>query len=161
MVGADEWHATMLPEDKLTLIQTMQTQHACVAAVGDGINDAPVLAGANVSIAMGSGTSVAQHSADCVWMGTQLGGLNNAFTTARKTMQIVKQNLLWALGYNTLALPLAVTGSIEPWMAALGMSLSSLLVMLNALRLGRTSSEETPAEEMASSCCSKAVQTTP
>lgn len=157
-LGAEDWQAAMLPEDKLKLIRTMQDKGAQVAVVGDGINDAPVLAGADVSIAMGSGTSVAQHSADCVWMGSQLTGLGEVFSTARRTMRIVKQNLAWALGYNTLAIPLAVTGSIEPWMAALGMSLSSLLVMLNALRLGRIETATAAPEEPAQSCCSKQAQ---
>ena len=88
-------------------------------------------------------------------MGSQLTGLGEVFSVARRTMRIVKQNLAWALGYNTLAILLAVTGSIEPWMAALGMSLSSLLVMLNALRLGRLKTATTPSEEPAKSCCSK------
>ncbi len=153
-LGAKRWHAAMLPADKLQLVQSLQQDGAAVAVIGDGINDAPVLAGANVSIAMGSGTSVAQHSADCVWLGTQLGGLSGALDIARRTMRIVKQNLAWALGYNTLAIPLAVSGSIEPWMAALGMSLSSLLVMLNALRLGRTPDSEVEATAEAAACCS-------
>lgn len=136
-LGNTEHHAGMLPEQKLELVRSMQARGERVAAVGDGINDSPVLAGADVSIAMGSGTSVAQHSADCVWLGEQLDGLDNVFAIARQTMRIVKQNLFWALGYNLLAIPLAVTGSIAPWMAALGMSASSLIVMLNALRLGR------------------------
>ncbi len=132
---AIEWRAGLLPEAKLELVRELQAGGDHVAAVGDGINDAPVLAGADVSIAMGSGTSVAQHSADCVWLGESLDGLDAGFTVATRTMRIVKQNLAWALGYNLLAIPLAVTGNIAPWMAALGMSLSSLLVMMNALRL--------------------------
>jgi Cu2+-exporting ATPase len=131
------WEAAMLPQDKLQLVRELQAEGHQVTAMGDGINDSPVLAGANVSIAMGSGTSIAQHSADTVWLGQQLHGLQKAFALARKTMRIVKQNLAWALGYNLLAIPLAVTGNIDPWMAALGMSFSSLLVMLNALRLGK------------------------
>ncbi len=151
-------HAAMLPEDKLKLLRQLQSQQQNVAAVGDGINDSPVLAGANVSIAMGSGSAIAQHSADCVWLGEQLQGLEHVFLVARKTMRIVKQNLVWALAYNVLAIPLAVTGSIEPWMAALGMSLSSLIVMLNALRLGRinaAAAPDAPESPVASACCSK------
>ena len=87
---------------------------------------------------MGSGTTIAQHSADCVWLGSQLNGLDTAVATAQKAMRIVRQNLVWALFYNSLAIPLAISGLIVPWMAALGMSVSSLLVMLNALRLGST-----------------------
>jgi len=137
-IGVADWHAGMLPEQKLALVRTLQAAGATVAAVGDGINDSPVLAGADVSIAMGSGTTVAQHSADCVWLGSQLSGLDSAVTMAKKAMQIVRQNLIWALCYNALAIPLAMSGAIVPWMAALGMSLSSLFVMLNALRLGAT-----------------------
>jgi Cu2+-exporting ATPase len=103
---------------------------------------------------MGSGTSMAQHSADCIWMGTELKGLGSVFDLSRRTMRIVRQNLIWALCYNILAIPLAVTGSIAPWMAALGMSLSSLLVMLNALRLGRIPVAE-PETEAKQSGCSK------
>ena len=166
-LGNAEHHAALLPEDKLQLVRDMQAKGEKVAAIGDGINDSPVLAGADVSIAMGSGTSVAQHSADCVWLGEQLDGLDSVFAVARKTMGVVKQNLAWALGYNLLAIPLAVTGSLAPWMAALGMSASSLLVMLNALRLGKASAptEQQPiaatAEPVAdnnapaSSCCKK------
>ncbi len=144
------WEGGMLPEDKLNLVRELQAKGLQVAAMGDGINDSPVLAGADVSIAMGSGTSIAQHSADTIWLGQQLSGLEKAFSLARKTMRIVKQNLAWALGYNLLAIPLAVTGNIEPWMAALGMSFSSLLVMLNALRLGKAdTSDSTTAEQRA------------
>lgn len=134
-LGIRDWRARMLPEDKLQWLRDMQQNGQRIAAVGDGINDSPLLAGADVSIAMGSGTSMAHYSADCVWLGAQLNGLDKAFAMAQQTMRIVKQNMVWALGYNLLAVPLAVTGSIAPWMAALGMSLSSLLVMLNALRL--------------------------
>jgi Cu2+-exporting ATPase len=152
LLGAKDWHATMHPEDKLALVRKLQVAGTRVAAVGDGINDSPLLAGADVSIAMGNGTSIAQHSADCIWMGNQLSGLANAFTTAKRTMQIVRQNLVWALCYNLLAIPLAASGMIAPWMAALGMSLSSLLVMLNALRLGKVTAA--PAvEQPEKSCC--------
>lgn len=160
--GIDHWRAALLPADKLALVRELQATGAKVVAIGDGINDAPVLAGADVSIAMGSGTSSAQHSADCVWLGNQLRGFEQPFVLARKTMRVVQQNLAWALAYNLLAIPLAATGSIEPWMAALGMSLSSVLVMLNALRLNRSSVSAVvapaPAQAEpagAQACCSK------
>jgi Cu2+-exporting ATPase len=91
---------------------------------------------------MGNGTSIAQHSADCIWLGNQLTGMESAFVMARRTMGVVRQNIAWALVYNLTAIPLAVAGLLDPWMAALGMSLSSLLVMLNALRLGIPAANE-------------------
>ncbi|MEE4184795.1 MAG: cation-translocating P-type ATPase, partial [Gammaproteobacteria bacterium] len=136
-VGVSDWQAALLPGDKLARVRQLQSAGATVVAVGDGVNDSPVLAGADVSIAMGSGASSAQHTADCVWLGNQLTGFDRPFALARKTMRIIKQNLAWALAYNLLAIPLAAAGYLQPWMAALGMSLSSLLVMLNALRLSR------------------------
>jgi len=137
-IGATDCRGGMLPEDKLALVRELQGKGEIVAAAGDGINDSPVLAGANVSIAMGNGASIAQHSADCIWLGHQLTDLDSAFVIARRTMHIVRQNLAWALAYNLTAIPLAMTGMLAPWMAALGMSLSSLLVMLNALRLSNS-----------------------
>jgi Cu2+-exporting ATPase len=103
--------------------------------VGDGLNDAPVLAGADVSLALADGAALAQRAADFVVSGGALVRIPQAVALARRTRRIVRQNLLWALGYNVLALPLAAAGVVTPWMAALGMALSSLLVTLNALRL--------------------------
>ena len=140
-LGLDDCHAGLRPADKLELLRELQADGRTVAMVGDGINDSPVLAGANVSIAMGSGTSLAQHSADGVLMHDNLATLTQAFAMARRTMRIVRQNLCWAIGYNVIALPLAASGMLAPWMAALGMSASSLLVTGNALRLSRQSSQ--------------------
>jgi Cu2+-exporting ATPase len=105
--------------------------------IGDGINDAPVLAGADVSLAMADGAALAQRAAALVVTGPSLLRIPQAIALARRTRSVVRQNLAWALGYNLLALPLAATGHVTPWAAALGMALSSLLVTGNALRLAR------------------------
>ncbi len=134
-VGIFEAYSAYTPEAKLRYVQQLQHQGAIVAMIGDGVNDAPVLAQAQVSIAMGSGTQVARASADMILLTEQLTNLMIGFTTANKTLQIIRQNVSWAIIYNFTALPLAALGYVSPWQAALGMSLSSLLVVTNALRL--------------------------
>jgi Cu2+-exporting ATPase len=136
-LGVGHWRAEMRPQDKLREAEALQADGRVVAMVGDGINDSPVLAGADVSVAMGEGTSLAQHSADCVLINDDLDAVVDAVDMARRTMSIVRQNLVWAAGYNLVALPLAAMGLLAPWMAAIGMSASSLLVTGNALRLAR------------------------
>lgn len=136
-LGIGRYTAQLQPQDKLALVRGLQQQGRTVAMVGDGINDSPVLAGADVSIAIGSGTSLAQHAADCVLVGAGIGALPRAVALARRTLRIVRQNLAWALAYNAIAVPLAALGLLAPWVAAIGMSASSLLVTFNALRLGR------------------------
>ena len=127
----------LTPENKLQWVKHYQQQHAVVAMVGDGVNDAPVLAQAQVSIAMSNGAHVAKSSADMILLTEQLPNLLIGFDTANKTLNIIRQNIFWAIAYNLLALPAAAIGWIAPWLAAIGMSLSSLLVALNALRLLR------------------------
>lgn len=134
-LGIDCLYAGLNPDGKLQRLRQWQARGAVVAMVGDGINDAPVLAAAQVSIAMGSGTQLAAASADMVLLSDRLMVLAETLRTARKTLRIIRQNLVWAIVYNLLALPAAALGLVAPWMAALGMSMSSLLVVGNALRL--------------------------
>jgi len=123
------------PQSKLAYVRDLQERGEIVAMVGDGVNDAPVLAGSNVSVAMGSGTELAHASADFVMLSDRIENLLGGVRMSRRTMRIIRQNLAWALMYNMAALPLAAAGYVAPWMAALGMSASSLVVVANALRL--------------------------
>lgn len=150
-LGVSLWHARQSPEDKLAWVRQRQFEGHRVAMLGDGINDAPVLAGANVSIALGGGASMAHRAADLVLTADALSRIPELFSLARRTRRIIRENLAWALAYNLLALPFTAMGWVTPWMAALGMACSSLLVTLNALRLSRTvwraaspSSKESP-----------------
>ncbi|PPC88367.1 MAG: copper-translocating P-type ATPase [Methylotenera sp.] len=137
IVGIDCMRANCTPQDKLAHIQTLQQQGHKTAMVGDGLNDGPVLAIANVSIAMGQAVPLAQAQSDFVVMSGQLSILPRLITQAKRTMRIVKQNLLWAAVYNATCVPLAVMGMLPAWLAGLGMALSSLLVIMNAARLSR------------------------
>jgi Cu2+-exporting ATPase len=140
LVGVKEFRARQKPEQKLARVRELQAQGRVVAMIGDGLNDAPVLAGADVSLAMADGAALAQRAADFVITSPSLLRIPQAIATARRARRIIRQNLAWALAYNLAALPLAATGHVTPWLAALGMALSSLLVTLNALRLTRIGS---------------------
>ena len=125
----------MSPQQKLEAIQTMQARGNIVLMVGDGINDAPVLAAAQVSIAMGEGTQMARISGDAVLLNQDIQAIAHAISVSKKGMAIMRQNFIWALAYNAVVIPFAAFGKISPLMAAFGMSISSLIVVLNALRL--------------------------
>jgi cytochrome oxidase maturation protein, cbb3-type len=130
------FEARRSPAQKLERVQRLQASGSTVAMIGDGINDAPVLGAANVSIAMGRGAALALAASDIVLVGEQLSALPRAIRIAKRTMRIARQNLIWAAAYNFCALPLAAIGLIPPWIAAIGMSLSSVAVVLNACRVG-------------------------
>jgi len=136
-VGIEQARGACSPQDKLQAVQAWQAQGHHVAMVGDGLNDGPVLAGADVSFALGQAVPLAQSKADFVLMGGQLEVLVQALLRSRQTLRIVKQNLLWAALYNAACIPLALMGYLPAWAAGLGMALSSLLVVLNALRLSQ------------------------
>lgn len=134
-LGLDGVRAEAAPEDKLAYVETLQRQSRKVLMVGDGINDAPVLAQADVSVAVAGGADVARDGADVVLLNDDMRVLPVMLDQAKRTRKIIHQNLIWASAYNFIAVPLAVFGYVTPWLAALGMSLSSLLVTGNALRL--------------------------
>jgi P-type Cu2+ transporter len=123
------------PQQKLAVLQSLQAQGHTVAMVGDGLNDGPVLAGADVSFALGQAVPLAQAQSDFVLMGGSLEALVSTVLRSRASMRVVKQNLVWAALYNAACVPLALMGLLPAWAAGLGMALSSLLVVLNALRL--------------------------
>jgi Cu2+-exporting ATPase len=136
--GIDTFAARQSPTQKLEHVRrTDRSRGDFVAMVGDGINDAPVLAGAGVSIAMGRGSALALANADLILVNDSLLALPGAVQLARKAMRVVRQNLAWAAAYNLTAMPLAAMGWVPPWAAAIGMSASSILVVLNSLRLMR------------------------
>jgi Cu2+-exporting ATPase len=137
-LGIEAGVGGVTPEGKHDYIHRLQSANAVVAMVGDGVNDAPVLAQAHVSIAMGGGTDLARSQADVVLLSDDLGQLAGGIVLARRTLRIIRQNLVWAFAYNFLAIPLAMAGLITPWKAGIGMTASSLLVVLNALRLQDT-----------------------
>ncbi|HEY1394403.1 MAG TPA: cation-translocating P-type ATPase [Methylibium sp.] len=140
-LGIREIHAGASPEDKLRLLTEAQAGGLKVAMVGDGVNDGPVLARADVSIAMGQGAPLARAQADLTLLSGRLADLVRARRLARRMLNIVRQNLAWAAVYNAACVPLALLGWLPPWLAGLGMACSSLLVVLNAQRLRRTAED--------------------
>lgn len=140
-LSISHWQGGALPETKLAYLVERQANGGRVMMVGDGMNDAPVLARADVSVAMGQGAALAQRHADVVLVSGQLSSLIFFLNTARADMRIIRQNLCWAMAYNALALPLAMSGVLGPWQAALGMALSSVVVVINASRTFRFQSQ--------------------
>ncbi|WP_394375790.1 heavy metal translocating P-type ATPase [Stutzerimonas frequens] len=136
-LGIDQAEGGLTPAAKLARLQALQAQGHRVLMLGDGVNDVPVLAAADISVAMGSATDLAKTSADAVLLSNRLGSLAQSFEVARRSRRIIIENLVWASLYNGLILPFAAIGWVTPLWAALGMSASSLLVVLNALRLTR------------------------
>jgi Cu2+-exporting ATPase len=133
-VGIETVAAEARPQDKVRFVRALQQGGAVVAMIGDGVNDAPVLAQAQVAIALGSGADLAQASADVVLAQGGIARVADLLAVARKAERIVRQNLLWAGAYNLIAVPAAVLGVVDPLLAAVGMAASSLVVVLNAMR---------------------------
>ncbi len=140
-LGITEAIGQASPEQKLEVLERLKGEGRQIMMVGDGLNDLPSMAGAGISVAMGSAADLTQLHADAVLLNGQLAQLIEALRTSRKTRRVIRQNLVWALAYNVCALPLAAAGMVPPWLAAIGMSISSLIVVLNALRLGQASTQ--------------------
>jgi Cu2+-exporting ATPase len=134
-VNVSEWHARQTPQMKLHYLEQLREQGRVVLMIGDGVNDAPVLAAADVSMTVKGGAELANSAADLILTSESLSLVSTARGIAGRTRQLIRQNLSWAVLYNASVMPLAVSGVLKPWMAALGMSLSSLLVVANASRL--------------------------
>lgn len=137
-LGIDSFHAAQSPENKLKFVKALQEQGKEIAMVGDGINDLPVLSGAKLSVAMGDAADITKMNSDAILLNGHLSVLVEAFTKAKQTRKIIKENMSWAIGYNICMLPLAAAGLVPPYFAALGMSLSSLIVVFNSIRLKKS-----------------------
>ena len=138
LAGIEQVRGGCSPDDKLAAMQREQQAGHTVAMVGDGLNDGPVLAGAHVSFAFGRSVPLARAQSDFVVLGEQLMAIPQAQAQSRETMRVVRQNLGWAAAYNIVGVPMAMVGWMPPWAAGLGMAVSSLVVVANAMRLART-----------------------
>jgi Cu2+-exporting ATPase len=134
-LGIDFAVGRLSPENKLALVRDLQSKGHRVLMIGDGVNDGPVLAAADVSCAMGQGSAVAQAAADTMLLRDSLAAVAQSIATSRRMIQVMRQNLGWSIVYNFSAVPLAAMNILPPWVAALGMSISSLFVVLNASRI--------------------------
>lgn len=141
-LGVNQYASRLTPSEKLSLIHKLKASGQPLIMVGDGINDAPTLAAADASIALDCGADLAKINSDFVLLGNDVGKILTLRALAKQTRKIVRQNIIWAVGYNALMVPAAASGLLQPWQAALGMSLSSLLVVMNSLRLRGASADE-------------------
>ena len=141
LLGIGSWQSRLGADEKLQVIRALQQEGCTVLMIGDGVNDGPVLAAADVSMTVKGAAELANSTADFILTTDSLAGVTQAFAIARQATRLVRQNLVWALVYNAGVMPLAMSGTLKPWMAALGMSLSSLLVVLNAARISRRADE--------------------
>jgi Cu2+-exporting ATPase len=137
LLGLRDHRGGLTPQDKLDAVREAQACGKLVAMIGDGINDAPVLAQADISLAMGEGAQIARAQADGVLVSNSLADVVRARALARRALRVVRQNLVWAAVYNAACVPLALIGWLPPWAAGLGMATSSLVVVVNSLRLAR------------------------
>jgi Cu2+-exporting ATPase len=140
-LGIADVRAGISPSGKHACVLALQAGGAVIAMIGDGVNDAPVLAQAQVSVAMGGGAQLARTQADFVLLSENLDHLRYGLRRADKALRVIRQNLWWSFAYNFVALPLAIAGFVTPWLAGIGMSASSLLVVLNSLRIQRVDTD--------------------